>query len=143
MMELMIMQVSNTTTKHLRMIKIPKMDIETCTAFHVPHLNGVDIYNFIQAKENSEYNSLRMSSFASKNVFSFEKFQAYIESQNGKVFLEENDKEQLYCISCCDLYELESIIYGGKYPIFFQNYDFENDDYVRRMYYYNETFKSE
>ena len=125
------------------MIKIPKLYIEKCIAFYVPYLDGVDIYNFIQAKENSEYNSLRMSSFASKKVFSFEKFKAYIENQNGKVFLKENDQEQLYCISCCDLDELESVIYGGKYPIFCQNYDFEKDEYVRKMQYYNETFKSE
>ena len=115
------------------MIKIPKNDIEKCKAFYVPCLNGVDIYNFIQAKENGEYDSLRMSTFASKKVFSFEKFRAYIESKNGKVFLENNPEEQLYCISCCDLDELESAIYGSEYPIFCQNYDFEKDEYVRSM----------
>ena len=115
------------------MIKIPKLDIERCVAFHVPSLNGVDTYNFIQAQEKDEFDSLRMSTFASKNVFSFDKFQAYIESKNGKVFLQDNPQEQLYCISCCDLAELESAIYGGEYPIFCQNYDFERDLYVRSM----------
>ena len=115
------------------MIKIPKQDIEKCKAFYIFYLNGVDIYNFIQAKENGEYDSLRMSTFASKKVFSFEKFRAYIESKNGKVFLENNPEEQLYCISCCDLEELESVIYSGKYPIFCHNYDFEKDEYVRSM----------
>ena len=115
------------------MIKIPKWDIERCEAFYVPYLNGVDMYNFIQAKEKGEYDSLRMSTFANKRVFSFEKFRSYIENQNGKVFLENNPEEQLYCISCCDLDELESAIYCGKYPIFCQNYDFEKDEYVRSM----------
>ena len=39
--------------KCLRMIKIPKLYIEKCIAFYVPYLDGVDIYNFIQAKEKS------------------------------------------------------------------------------------------
>jgi hypothetical protein len=113
------------------MIKIPKLDIENCEAFSVPHLDGIDMLCFFKAQEEGNFESLRMSTFAKKRVFSFEKFKAYIEKGNGKVFLDSNPKEEVYCISSCNLNELESIIYGGSYPIFLQNYDFNNDVYIR------------
>ena len=114
------------------MIKIPKNDVEKCDAFMMPLLNGVDIANFIKAQENGNFDSLRASTFASKRVFSFDKFKAYVENIGGsKIYLESTPTEQVYVINACDLDELESILFGNAYPIFLQNYDFDNDIYLR------------
>jgi len=113
------------------MIRIPRIDIERCDAFSVPHLDGIDTFNLFKAQEDMEYGALRMSSFAKKKIFSFEKLTAYINSFGGNVFLQSNEFEQVYCISACDLNELQGVLYGGEYPTFLQNYDFDNDVYVR------------
>jgi hypothetical protein len=115
------------------MIRIPKNDIEKSEAFKIPYFDGVDIALFIQAQQKDDFNSMRMSSFSKRRIWSFEKFKAYIEHNNGKVFLDNTPTEQLYVISACNLKELENIIYGGHIPIFCQDYDFKNDVYVRNM----------
>ena len=121
------------------MIRIPKNDIEKCEAFKIPYYDGTDIEQFIQNQLKNDFDSLRMSTFSKRRVWSFEKFKAYIEHNNGKVFLESTPIEQVYVISACNLEELENIMYGGSYPIFCQNYDFDNDVYIRNM----KTVKSE
>ena len=113
------------------MIRIPKFDIEKCQAFFIPVLSGFDEFNFFVAKKTMVYGAMRRSNFASSYKFSFEKFKAYIENQGGKVFLDNAPEEQLYCISQCNLSELQDTLYGEKYPIFCSNYDFDNDIYVR------------
>jgi hypothetical protein len=115
------------------MIRIPKNDIERSEAFKIPYYHGIDIALFIQAQQKDDFNSLRMSSFSKRRVWSFEKFKAYIEHNNGKVFLDNTPTEQLYVISACNLQELENIMYGGSIPIFCQDIDFKNDVYVRNM----------
>lgn len=115
------------------MIRIPRNDIEQIEAFKIPYLDGIDIALFIQAQQKDDFNSLRMSSFSKRRVWSFDKFKAYIEHNNGKVFLESTPTEQVYVISACNLEELESIMYGGHIPIFCQDYDFKKDVYIRNM----------
>jgi hypothetical protein len=115
------------------MIKIPKLELENCDAFKIPEPSGADIFHFFQASETKEFESLRPSTFCSRKVFSFEKLKSYIHSKGGKVFLESNPKEQIYCISSCNLNELQSIIYGYSYPIFLQNYDNEIESILKSM----------
>ncbi len=117
------------------MIKIPKQDVRNCRAFKVPYLRPSDQIVFVLAKIQDS--SVRESTFARGEVFSEEKFVAYIESGNPgqtKVLLHIVDpNEELYHITACNFNELMSALHGNTVPKFCINYDWEQDRLTPRQ----------